>query len=301
MNTDRELLYLPCFQVRYNSVVLWQQWQGPRPAQGAKDEEDTRIKGAYSGEMTKGSRKRIRRAIDLFLQLHDRRYVINPATGKRFLFQLAFVTLTVSDQQIRKPKEVYKECLTKFIRWLNYQKVTWIWKAEFQERQQVHFHIIINKVIHYQDVQNAWNNIQRKAGYLDSYAKANGHFKPNSTDIHNVSNVRDIEAYLVKYLVKNSANNPQGSTAQSTPTQPTTNKDYQIAKTWDCSKALGSIKPFQSEDDSNIWNEAGKYGNQKSLDQCGIVTNVKPESYLSASQLKKYRKWKKESQSLLIN
>lgn len=286
--------YATCFQVRYNSLILWDQWQGAHPGRKLSDDPVPINRSAYSGDITTGSKKRLRRVLDVFLQLSPRRYVTNPATEKRMLFQLAFVTLTVSSPRIISHSEASKTCLAKFLRFLRVQKAAYIWKAELQKSGQIHYHVTINQPIHHAKIRSEWNKYQEAAGYLREFEQEHGHKSPNSTDIHSVGNVKDLQAYIVKYISKGvsiPAPGGKGLFEAGFPFLPEIKID---GKVWDCSESLKQIKLFQAEDDQDIWNEAGKYGYQKSLDQCGIVVGVKPESYLSKSNLKKYRHWQKD-------
>lgn len=95
--------------------------------------------------------------------------------------------------------------MTPFTQWLRRTKEVrcYVWKAELQQRGQPHFHIIIPDMIHYKEVRDKWNELQREAGYLDEYAKEHGHFKPNSTDTRAVTKKNSMAAYIVKELAKN--------------------------------------------------------------------------------------------------
>lgn len=102
----------------------------------------------------------------------------------------------------------------------------YIWKAELQQRGQVHYHITTNRFILWTDIKDHWNKLQRKAGYLKNYVQKEGHYHPNSIDVHAVSSIKDIGSYLTKYIAKNvSKNDP----TKSIP-----------GKVWDCSNSLKS-------------------------------------------------------------
>lgn len=158
----------------------------------------------YSGGMTGGARKRMTRAINLLSQAAKPKWIYNEITGRYQYHHLSFITLTVSCRRNISTREGYDNLLKPFLGWLRDTKgvKTYIWKLEFQERGQVHYHITLPDFIAYDEIRKTWNSLQRKAGLLDEYAKEHGHFNPNSTDVHSVKKKRNIASYLVKELAK---------------------------------------------------------------------------------------------------
>ena len=104
---------------------------------------------------------------------------------------------------------------------------SYVWKAELQERGQIHYHITADCYVDLKELRQAWNNLQEKAGLLDDFYLKYGHRNPNSTDIHSVKKVKNIEAYLVKYISKTEED--KGST---------------VGKIWDCSTNLKKAQYF---------------------------------------------------------
>ena len=48
----------------------------------------------------------------------------------------------------------------------------------------------------------AWNHQLEKLGYIDTFEKKHGHRNPNSTDVHSISKIKNLGAYMVKYMCK---------------------------------------------------------------------------------------------------
>lgn len=161
-------------------------------------------KGQYSGRMTLGARKRMTKAITLMCQAVKPKWILNPVSGRYCFHRLSFITLTVSSQKNISAKEAYQKLLAGFLQWLRKSKgvKTYIWKAELQARGQIHYHITLPDFIHYKEIRDEWNKLQKAAGLLDEYAKEHGHFNPNSTDIHDVRHVKNLSSYIVKELGK---------------------------------------------------------------------------------------------------
>jgi hypothetical protein len=84
--------------------------------------------------------------------------------------------------------------------------VHYIWRAEAQRNGTIHFHIIFDRFIPYNELRNAWNNIQDKLGYVREYTAKSKKHDPNSTDIHSLKKVRNLSAYLSEYVSKKQTN-----------------------------------------------------------------------------------------------
>lgn len=198
---------IPILQVRGDSyVVYYEPIQGRRYCNkyASRYRMQAAQKQQYSGGMSGGARKRLTRAINLMSQAAKPRWIHNDITGQYQYHHLSFITLTVSSRRIISTREGYDQLLKPFLGWLRDTKgvTTYIWKLEFQERGQVHYHITLPDFIPYDEIKKTWNALQRKAGLLDEYAKQHGHFNPNSTDVHAVRQKKNIASYLVKELAK---------------------------------------------------------------------------------------------------
>lgn len=224
----------------------------------------------YSGTMTEGTKKRIRKTIDLLMQLSPEKKKYNPVTGRVIKHQLSFITLTVSnDEKMLSAKDGYNLLLAPFIRYMRDKKElkTYIWKAELQKRGQIHYHITTPEIIDYKTIKEYWNHLQDKAGLLEKFKAKYKHNQPNSTDIHQVRKINNIQAYLSKEFCKTVQN--------ETPT---------TGKLWDCSMNLKGAKFFsvemKSQHEKNIWN-AYRFNHleELKLEQCSVLKMKKMKSY----------------------
>ena len=161
-------------------------------------------RGQYSGTMTAGAQKRMIRSLTLLSQAIRPRWVTNKATGRMQFFKLGIITLTVSSHRNLDAREAYKKLLAPFRKWLRYSKRCrlYVWKLELQERGQIHYHIIVPEFIHYREIRDKWNALQRDAGYLRDYTRLTKKLDPNSTDVHAVGNEKKVVKYVIKYLSK---------------------------------------------------------------------------------------------------
>lgn len=183
--------------------------------------------------MTTGAKKRLTKAISLLIQSSPKKFIHNPVSNKTHYHHLTFITLTLPD--VSKSKDApfcHKYLLQPMLRILRnkYGMKSYVWKCELQKNGSIHYHLTTDLFIVHTDLKNTWNNIIRKHGMLEEFKRQYGHDNPNSTDIHAVNNVNDIEAYLVKYISKEYQNEVSIN-----------------AKIWDCSKNLKESKYFTTQ------------------------------------------------------
>lgn len=191
-----------------------------------------------SGEISKKARKKITAGIDWLLYLAKEKKVYSEKMKSYFNFKVMFVTLTLSSVQMHSDNFIKSEMLNQFLiesrkKW---KTGKYIWRAEAQKNGNIHFHIVFDKYIPWQWIQKVWNRIQDKYNYVAVYSKnqhakyKNGFFfnskhsyglsyskqksqyhkgvscgwyKPNSTDVHSVQEIRNLSSYLAKYCTKN--------------------------------------------------------------------------------------------------
>lgn len=287
-------------QVRYNQALLYDlpkegfdrpAWMKPPARKG------------YSGEVTEHTRKRIRTAIDVLLQKSKERQIVNTVTNRKQKFQLSFITLTISQTETVQASEGHKALkiwLQHFRRpWrkaqMSEQLKSYVWKAELQKRNQLHYHITANSFLHFAEIRRVWNDIQRSRGWLDEYHAKTGKWDANSTDVHAVYKIKDVSRYLSKYIAKQEykvspANCEAGFPALLEPIR-------LDAKVWGCSEDVKGVKRFSCLLDGDTWNaivEASGNGalKVKEMERCRFLDAQAPESLLSYKHFKNYELWK---------
>lgn len=186
----------------------------------------------YKGFVTPALKKRMQKAITILLQSTPVRYSTHPVSGRTVAHKLSFITLTTpTHQNSTSAKWCHKNLLEPTLRILRqrYGMKSYIWKVELQQNGQIHYHITTEIMINHTALRNIWNNLLRKHDMLHEFKKQYGHDNPNSTDIHAVHKVNNLEAYLVKYITKEYQNE--------------TKLD---AKIWDCSKNIKTAQYFKT-------------------------------------------------------
>lgn len=197
-------MYVPVIQVRSNSLVKYDAWTGSSTHQRYDFAESERQ--PYAGGFSPHARKRLMSAIDILIQRNPTRTIYNPISQTEHQFNINFTTLTISSDNLIGARRAYDELLSKWLRYMRdkYDLREYVWKAELQERGQLHYHVCGNQFIPWQVIRWKWNSLQKKAGLLNDYARKNGNFNPNSTDIHAVEKQEDLLGYISKEIGKDS-------------------------------------------------------------------------------------------------
>lgn len=229
----------------------------------------------YTGQMSAGAKKRLTKAISLLIQSSAETWVYNPVTKKTQPHKLSFITLTLPNVELAKDaKFCHKQLLQPMLRIMRdkYKMKSYLWKAELQENESIHYHLTTDLFLPWEQLRQHWNAITRNAGMLNEFRTQYGHDNPNSVDIHAVNKVNDLEAYLVKYI----------------------SKDYQNekkldGKIWDCSKNLKSSKYFSEPVDFELHTQLKNdidmgWATPIYRDRCVILRYTTTDYYLSFSQ-----------------
>lgn len=174
------------------------------------ENEKNLTRGHYNGYMSPKTKSKVRRYLGTWLESIKQ---INRSPDKRLLEKkpyLTFVTLTLPSKQVHSDNEIKRTCLTPFIETLKRKYSVWnyFWRAEAQENENIHFHIIIDSYIEWQKIRKEWNKCVNKLKYVDEFERKHGHNDPNSTDIHGLKNIKSIEAYVIKYCCKQDGYRP---------------------------------------------------------------------------------------------
>jgi hypothetical protein len=240
------MVFTPCLQVRSKSIIIYNKFERRSLRSLSQLQSDKKLKEreTYTGRLSPGAKKRLTKAIELITQaaIKDKYFTFTDQKTlkqKRAKFRLNFITLTIhSPGRMIMEKEGHSKCLEPMLKWLrdHYDLTMYVWKAELQQRGQLHYHITSNCFVPWQDLRDKWNELQVNAGYLSQYKLATGHTDANSTDVHSVYKIKDMAKYLRKCICKNVRKKDGSLVAEF-------NKDMQNAatiggKVWDCSLNL---------------------------------------------------------------
>lgn len=235
-----------------------------------------------SVNLSASSKKNIRDSIFAMYQLSKPR-TIQTAKGKFiYNFRQSFITLTLPSKQVHSDvvlKQALNHFLTNIRRSFNIEN--YVWKAELQENENIHFHISTDKHIPWQAIRYYWLLAIKPLGYVDAYRKkfsrmsfseyenlrwvihksAGSKFEltkqqiinayadgcrsnwssPNCTDVSSVTTASSVSNYLSKYFAKDSTEKDE-KTGKSIITIRQLIRFRKFGKVWARSQSLSRLK-----------------------------------------------------------
>lgn len=124
----------------------------------------------------------------------------------------------------------------------------YVWRAETTENGVIHFHILFDSFVNKNVLKRVWNNHLEKLGFERSF---------NSAHIHSIKNLRDVGAYVTKYLTKEPLRDQYKNMPKDQLKEIPDTVKYRrpiIGKAWGCSKAVLNLKyiDFVETDQAHI-------------------------------------------------
>jgi len=238
------------------------------------------IKFTIEDKLSAVTQRKLKRAVK-YMNVITKQKKVMSVNGKPIcLYKMSFVTLTLSSVQIHSDQLIKSQLINQF---LIEARRKWnvehhIWRLEKQHNGNAHFHFIFDKFIPHAELREVWNRIQNKLGYVDRYSqkmysmsyndyrllftnnlkyspdlilkawkkgKETNWKYPNSTDVHSLMFINNIDAYLIKYLSKDEQN--KGITG----------------RLWGCSQNLSNIQGGREIEDSELTAELNLLINDK--------------------------------------
>lgn len=257
-----------------------------------------------SGEMSQKARNRLRTALNWLVccsqsrnvRLKDGHFIKN--------FQIAFITLHLPTKQMHSHQEIKSKCLNLFLQNLRkkFGVTNYVWKAELQKNGNIHFHLSIDKPIHYMIVRYYWNLAIEKLGYVSEYQKirqsmsydvysywraqegvkdtkkikrsydygqATAWANPNTTDTKSVKNMRNWASYMAKYMAKECADKDKTGIISDS-------LDELVGRVWFCSQSLSKLGCVKLEFEFDHFNLVRKFARckkvfDKTFDYCRLL------------------------------
>lgn len=182
--------------------------------------------------------KRLKNAVNWLVASAKFKSVYSKQDGVTYKFKINFITLTLPTTNHNiTDKHFTGVMLNKLINALYYncKLKNYVWKVEAQQNGNIHCHLLTDTFVHHVTLRKIWNKILTKEGLIYQYKKqfssmdlqqyiqyrlSQGSsdtsriaaaFKqgqesnwenPNTTDVHSIKKVKDIAAYISKYMSK---------------------------------------------------------------------------------------------------
>lgn len=252
---ERDLVLIPNITIHPDKICLYKvpHWHPSAPPKRSQEEikaynqwKAASIIGSErsaKGRVSDIARRKMSKAITYLVTMSRQKQSHSRFSGRYLQFRLAFITLTLPSPQVHDDNQIKSECLNQFIIEVKrfYKVKHYVWRAEKQKNGNIHFHILVDKFIPWQEIRDRWNRIINKLGYVDSYREsqkdwhkdgfrhrpellktwsyekqykaytrgAKSHWNsPNSTDVHAIKKINNVKAYVQKYAVKDETSIP---------------------------------------------------------------------------------------------
>lgn len=312
----------PQVSIRPNCIAIYSLPDFSNPRSDNQIHNEINLKDNDSkGLISLKASKKVRDAINWLIYLSEIKSYWNKKQKKQIRFRLSFTTLTLSANQNLTDNQIKSEFFNQILTVLrtNYKVKHYVWRAEAQTNGRIHFHIICDKFIPWSELRSKWNNIQNKAGYIDSFKEKNKHRNPNSVDVHEIVNIKNLASYLAEYCTKQTkgalytpciwinkklvpCENPKDMLIENTPYYTKLRSGKKIkqksvriifGKQWGLSQSLSQIKSATYKRDSWIDSEINKI---KSAFAGKVVEN----DYVTCIYVS-VKEWSKVVKGLLYN
>lgn len=202
------------------------------------ENEQNLTDNSHAGVLSQKAIRRLKNSVNWLITSAKTKTVYHAKTSCHYRFKINFVTLTLPTLNHDVSDNFFKNVLLRnFINTAKYKfnLKNYVWKVETQANGNIHAHFTTDCFMHWQDLRDCWNRILAKNGILElyssefenltfeqyanhpsvnsatsletlkiryNYGKSTNWCSPNSTDVHAVHKVKDIGAYLAKYMSK---------------------------------------------------------------------------------------------------
>ena len=284
--------FLQCARFSEGSILVYDQYVGSQK-RTISDEHREKLQSAekFGGDITPNTRKKIRRILHGWLYPIHSPHLRDLASHHKKRPLITFVTLTLVAPQKHDDNWIKRNMLNTFLQWMRDSEgiTNYLWRAEKQQNNNIHFHILVDKAISWRSIRTEWNRIQMQHGYINDYREAqqswhkNG-FRPrpelykswpheaqlkaylhgvgtnwtdpNSTDIHQLHKIKNVTAYVIKYCAKAEQ---EGLKVDG--------------RKWSCSQSLTDLKYYTEYLENDTWEML------KDIESQGIAEIKREDNY----------------------
>jgi hypothetical protein len=221
------------------------------------------------------AKRKMSKSIKYLLYTASEKKAYNNKTKSNFTFKINMLTLTLSSQQVHSDQVIKSKLLNQLLVELKtrYHLKNYVWKSECQRNGNIHFHILSDIFVPWNELQNLWNRIQNKLNYVNNATYSIGVKHPNSTDIHSLRKINNIVAYCTKYMLKDSKQNRVQVSRSAFPALLVKSKFHKSVtknvlpflrslankgRIWGCSFELSNLTGGSGELDNDLLNEISR-------------------------------------------
>ncbi len=170
-----------------HSVVLYKDFSEFPKKQKTEQELQNLEKGKsgeWNGFLSPTTARKVKRSLTAWLtaleQNSTRKKVKTPS-----FYLPTFVTLTLPATQKHDDNHIKRAMLGRLITKLqrDYKVKYYFWRAEPQKNNNIHFHLLVDRYVHWEDLRREWNQILNDTGYIDDYRANQVEFHKNGFKI----------------------------------------------------------------------------------------------------------------------
>lgn len=208
-----------------------------------KKREENLTRGKYNGYLSPKTKIKIREYLHNWIHSVERYFEGRRQFRRKTGVEFVFVTLTLPAYQNHEDTEIKRRALKPFIQQLQrkHHVQNYFWVAEVQKNGNIHFHLIVDRRIDHRHLRKLWNSYMADLGYIQDYRDAQEYThrngfnyrseleqswpkeaqylayktgvatnwsNPNSTDVKKIKHVKNLAAYLTKYITKSDGSRP---------------------------------------------------------------------------------------------
>lgn len=179
---------------------------GPRK-QVTPTSQSNLTRGLFNGYISKESGRVIRKRLEAWIKSVQINKDVNGKHKNPGHSHIVFATLTLPSQQCHGDNEIKRNVLMPFLQQLKRKTGVgeYFWSAEPQKNGNLHFHVLFDRYIDKDRLNDYWLGATDTLGYYSRYVAATGDINPPSTKI----NVCPADMSLVKYIMKYVSKQPE--------------------------------------------------------------------------------------------
>ena len=210
MKFDNVKIVEPALRIHPDSLVMFSQCHYTNYQPHSNHNSLLNLNSNFNhNNLSPQAKRKLEKAIKYLIFTATDKEAYNNKTKSKFRFKVNMVTLTLSSSQVHSDQTIKSQCLNQLLLELkqHYSVKNYVWKSEYQVNGNVHFHLLTDQFIPWFELQNRWNRIQNKLGYVDRFKYDKAVKAPNSTDVHSLRKINNVVNYCTKYMVKVSRKN----------------------------------------------------------------------------------------------
>lgn len=223
-------------------MVSMAEWSNPTRYQSEafKSNKKNLKDNKHRGKVSPKAMKDIKNSVNWLIHAAKQKMFFHKESNRTYSFKVNFITLTLPDSNKEISSATFqKELLEPLLATLRkgYGLKNYVWKLELQANGKIHAHLTTDTFIYWKDLRRLWNKRLASIGVIKAYKEkfsgcsfdqyvslcsdkdqrslndkriswerstAANWSDPNSTDVHAVHQVKDLAAYISKYMAKDS-------------------------------------------------------------------------------------------------